>query len=55
MIPLIQLETSGSELSAVDMVVQRCDSPGWLRDDDDDFGGLAMLAGFSELKGFNYI
>ena len=55
MIPLIQLETSGSELSAVDMVVQRCDSPGWLRDDDDDFEGLAMLAGFSELKGFNYI
>jgi len=36
MIPSIQLETSGGVLSTVDMVVQRRDSPHWLRDDDDD-------------------
>ena len=34
MIPSIQLETSGGVLSTVDMVVQRRDSPHWLRDDD---------------------
>ena len=36
MIPSVQLETSGGVLSTVDMVVQRRDSPHWLRDDDDD-------------------
>ena len=38
MIPPVQLETSGGELSTVDMVVQRRDGPRRLRDDDDDDG-----------------
>jgi len=35
-IPHDRLETSGSVLSTVDMVVQRRDGPRRLRDDDDD-------------------
>jgi len=36
MIPPVRLETSGRDLSTVDMVVQRRDGPRRLRDDDDD-------------------
>jgi len=35
-IPRVRLETSGGVLSTVDMVVQRRDGPGWLREHDDD-------------------
>jgi len=35
-IPFVRLETSGGVLSTVDMVLQRCDGPRWLREPDDD-------------------
>jgi len=35
-IPHVRLESSGDELSTVDMVVQRRDGPRRLRDHDDD-------------------
>jgi len=47
-IPPVRLETSGSVLSTVDMVVQRRDGPRWLRqldDDDDDEGSRNHMLG----------
>jgi len=45
-IPHVRLETSGGVLSTVNMVVQRRDSPLWLRelDDDDDDSQFPFLA-----------
>ena len=45
-IPPARLESSGGVLSTVDMVVQPCDGPRRLRDDDDDdYGGIATSDG----------